>query len=91
MVLHVEASSRADALALLSAQPMPDGAVLDLNLDGETALPVADVLVGRGVPVIFTAGFDAGALPERFAHVPRCEKPLNVRRVAVTLGSAILA
>ena len=80
------------ALALLEAHSPPlDGAILDVNLGGETAFPVADVLIGRGVPLIFTTGYDASALPERFAHIPRCEKPINIGRITTALGKAIHA
>ena len=81
----------AHALALLDAQSRPDGAILDLNLGGDPAYPLADVLIDRGVPLIFTTGYDASAVPERFAHVPRCEKPINVGRITAALGKAIHA
>lgn len=77
------------ALALLDAQPLPDGAILDINLGGEPAFPVADALIGHGVPIVFTTGYDAGALPDRFADIPRCEKPINIRRITAALGAAI--
>ncbi len=79
------------ALALLDGEVPPDGAILDINLGGETAFPVADVLIGRGVPVLFTTGYDSEAIPERFAHVLLCEKPVNIRRVTAALGRAIHA
>jgi CheY-like chemotaxis protein len=85
------APSVEQALALLDDRPLPDGAILDLNLGGEPAFPVADALIGRGVPLIFTTGYDADALPERFAHIPRCEKPINIRRITTALGEAIHA
>lgn len=76
------------AMALLEG-PVPDGAVLDVNLGGEEAFPVADVLIARGVPVIFTTGYDANTLPERFVHVPKCEKPINIGRVTAALCEAM--
>ncbi len=79
------------ALALLESEARPDGAVLDVNLGGEAVFPLADVLIERGVPLIFTTGYDASALPERFAHVSRCEKPINVARITAALGLAIHA
>lgn len=38
-----------------------DAAVLDVNLGGQAAFPVADLLVRRGVPVVFATGY--GELP----------------------------
>jgi CheY-like chemotaxis protein len=79
------------ALGLLEGDASLDGAILDLNLGGEPAFPVADVLIDRSVPLIFTTGYDAGAIPERFAHIPRCEKPINIGRIAAALGKVIHA
>ena len=79
-----------DALALIDRHS-PDGAILDVNLGGEPAFPLADMLIGRGVPLVFTTGYDREAMPERFAHVPRCEKPVNVAGVARALCEAIHA
>lgn len=77
------------ALALLEEEAPPDGAILDVNLGGEPVFPLADVLIERGVPLIFTTGYDANALPDRFAHVSRCEKPINMRRITAALGTVI--
>src|SRR3954466_6402529 len=40
-----------------------DGAVLDVNLRNERVFPVADKLSERGVPFVFTTGYDALAIP----------------------------
>lgn len=79
------ASSVDTALALIADAGSLDGAVLDLDLRGETAFSVADELARRGVPFLFLASDDAGALPERFTHVTRCEKPFDVNRVVSLL------
>jgi DNA-binding LytR/AlgR family response regulator len=54
-----------------------DGAVLDINLRNERVYPVADVLAARGVPFVFTTGYDAVAVPSPYADAPRCEKPVD--------------
>jgi DNA-binding LytR/AlgR family response regulator len=54
-----------------------DGAVLDINLRNERVYPVADVLTARGVPFVFTTGYDAIAIPAAYARAPRCEKPVD--------------
>ncbi|WP_294395022.1 response regulator [uncultured Sphingomonas sp.] len=79
------------ALALLDGEALPDGAILDVNLGGKPAFPLADLLIDRGVPMIFTTGYDPSVLPERFAHVPKCEKPINISRIAAALGKVIHA
>ena len=79
------------AMALLDGQALPHGAILDVNLSGEPVFRLADVLAERGVPMIFTTGYDPSAFPERFAHVPRCEKPFNIGRITAALSGLIHA
>lgn len=83
------ASSIVGALSLLKGQSPPHGAVLDVNLGGEPVFPLADELLGQGIPLIFTTGYDASALPDRYAHVPTCGKPINARRVTDAIRQAI--
>jgi hypothetical protein len=46
-------------------------------LDGETTFPLAQELLERGVPVLFTTGFDSSILPDRFKGSPCLAKPVN--------------
>lgn len=75
-----------DAMALIRSEPELDGAILDVNLGGEMVFDVADLLLHRSVPVMFTTGYDHSALPQRFADVVRCEKPVDLRKVMAALG-----
>jgi DNA-binding response OmpR family regulator len=75
----------ADALKLLTGEDVLDGAILDVNLRGERVYPVVDVLRERGVPLVFTTGYEQWALPEAYADVPRCEKPVDMRQLAGAL------
>ncbi|HVF95358.1 MAG TPA: response regulator [Sphingomonas sp.] len=79
------------AMALLDHEANPHGAILDVNLGGEPVFPLADTLIGRGIPVIFTTGYDPATLPIRFAHVRTCGKPFTSARVTEAIGSAIHA
>jgi DNA-binding response OmpR family regulator len=76
------------ALDLLAREADLDGAVLDVNLGGDPVYPVADALAGRKVPFIFVTGYDAQALPPRFAHIPLCEKPVKIDAVRDAIGRA---
>lgn len=80
-----------DAIALITAEPHIDGVVLDVNLRGEMAFPVADLLAERNVPFVFTTGYDAGVFPTRFAHAPRCYKPISMAHVTEAIGRLIRA
>jgi DNA-binding response OmpR family regulator len=66
-------------------QTAPDGAILDINLGGEMAFPVADALLARGVPFVFATGYDAQVIPSRFIHVKRCEKPMASEQICAAL------
>lgn len=68
------------ALGLLEREAT-DAAVLDVNLGGDIAVPVADALAARGVPFLFTTGYDEAVLPERHAAVRRLEKPVEMSRI----------
>lgn len=68
-----------------------DGALLDVNLDGEFCFPIATALMRRSVPFAFLTGYDDGdIIPRDFAAAPRLGKPLDeaqlVRTIAVDFG-----
>ena len=79
----------AEALALLKSDPLPDGAILDVNLDGEMVFPVADLLRGHDIPMVFITGCDRNILPAAHADAPCFEKPLNLVQCLDTLSGAI--
>ncbi|MDF0488432.1 response regulator [Sphingomonas sp. H39-1-10] len=78
-----------EAAERITAEPRIDVAVLDVNLRGDMVFPVADALIERGVPFAFATGYDCEALPDRFAAVPRVEKPFKAHRVAAILAPLI--
>ena len=59
--------------------------ILDVNLRGERVFPVVDVLRERRVPMVFTTGYEQWALPDAYADVPRCEKPVETYRLVRAL------
>ena len=65
-----------DALAL-ARDAQADVALLDINLGGALAYPVADVLRERGVPIVFTSGYGSAGLIERFQDCPILDKPFD--------------
>lgn len=85
------AASLSDVLLLLSSEEHLDGAVVDINLDGEKVFPAAEILQDRGVPFIFTTGYDAGSIPVRFATIIRCEKPVRAEALTRAIRQVMLA
>jgi CheY-like chemotaxis protein len=83
------AGSVEDALDLVERQgERLDAAVLDINLREERVYPVANALAARGIPFVFTTGYDAVAIPEAYASAPRCEKPVDRIQLVRWLSSA---
>jgi CheY-like chemotaxis protein len=68
-----------DAIALLDRETRIDGAILDVNLRGAMAYPVADALMERDIPFVFATGYEQWALPQRFHEIPHIEKPFATR------------
>jgi CheY-like chemotaxis protein len=65
----------APALRLAESERL-DGALLDVNLNGDDAGPVAEALHARGIPFVFVTGYDQSSdLPARFQDAPRLTKP----------------
>lgn len=54
-----------------------DVAILDVNLNGQSVSPVAEVLEERGVPFVFATGYGERGLPPRFAAKPTLQKPFQ--------------
>ncbi len=83
------ASSIAEALALLASEPLPDIALLDFHVAGETSLAVADALAGRGVPMVFLTGYGREALPPRYRDSPVLTKPYEARELIAALTETL--
>ena len=65
-----------------------DVAILDVNLNGQTVSPVAEVLEARGVPFIFATGYGERGLPERFSNRPTLQKPFQQENLGRMLSQA---
>jgi two-component SAPR family response regulator len=79
------------ALAMLD-QHRPAVAVLDVNLKGRRATPVAAALRDRGVPFVLVTGYSDGQLNEpELRGQPRLEKPLDRQKLLRTLKRAVQA
>jgi DNA-binding response OmpR family regulator len=66
-------------------------AVLDANLGGTSAAPVADTLKALGIPFIVLSGYNAEQLPAALSRAPFLTKPSDPEELVATvrnLGSA---
>ena len=83
------ASSVRQALAVLDGE-QPDIALLDVNLRGERATPVAAALQARGVPFVLITGYSQAQLSEpELRNAPRVDKPVSCRALTRAVQSAL--
>ena len=66
-----------------------DVAILDVNLNGEPILPVADALAARGTPFVFATGYGERGLPEAYRDRPTLKKPFQIEGLERMLQSAL--
>lgn len=64
-----------------------DGAILDVNLDGEMVYPAAELLIGAGTPYVFVTGFDCAVIPREHAKAPCLTKPYDERALVRALAT----
>ena len=76
------------ALAMLDAEAI-DAAVLDVNLNGQNSYPVADALAARGVPFVFSTGYNKDSLPNSYQGFPVLQKPFDRLKLRDTLAKLL--
>lgn len=82
------ASCAAALKAFGEAGTMPDVAILDINLSGETSAQVAERLDREGVPFVFTTGYGKGhELLEQFPGRVALRKPTQTSELIEALAA----
>jgi len=82
------ASSVKQALAMIDFEAI-DAAVLDVNLNGQMSYSVADALAARGVPFVFSTGYDKDTLLDRYRTFPVLQKPIQRSELSDTLAKLL--
>lgn len=77
--------STVDAALVAIEQREIDLAVLDINLAGTPSFPVADALLAKGIPFLFTTGYGQNGLPEKYAMHPVLQKPFRMSSLEAAL------
>jgi CheY-like chemotaxis protein len=77
------------AISKIESEPHIDAAVVDVNLGGVLSFPVADMLVARKIPFIFTSGYDDNGLKTRYSQVKNCLKPYQFSAMEEALVEAM--
>lgn len=78
------AGSIDEAQAALEAATF-DLALLDLDLDGESAMPIAEALAARSIPFAFATGREAPRAPDGAAGAPVLAKPFHEGALAAIM------
>lgn len=84
-ILAGAAATLGEALATIESATEIDAAILDVNLGGEKVFPVADILVSRGVPIVFSTAYGTAGLPERYPRARILQKPYRPEALAELL------
>ena len=66
-----------------------DFAILDLNLNGASSIPVAIILSERHIPFVFSTGYGAAGAPHGFALIPVLSKPFVIADLHDNIAAAL--
>lgn len=77
--------------ARLAEQEGIDAAILDVNVAGMQVFPLAETLAARGLPFVFSTGYGAEGLPERWRGCPVAAKPFDLEDLRRALEAALQA
>jgi len=83
-----QAASVDEALALIEIEVL-DAAVLDVNLAGQMSYPVADALLARHVPFVFSTGYPSSRLQEGYRTLPALQKPYHMTELQEALADVM--
>jgi CheY-like chemotaxis protein len=85
------AAARLDEAMQAAQEGEFDIAILDVNLNGESISPVADVLAARGIPFVLATGYGEGGMPDGYRDRPALKKPFQLHNLKHTLEAALAA
>jgi CheY-like chemotaxis protein len=73
-----------EAIRLAEAEAI-DGALLDLNIDGDEVYAAAEKLAERDIPFVFITGYRANHIKEPYRDRPILQKPFTVPQLEMVL------
>ena len=78
-----------DGLAAAQAADGLDAALLDVNVAGREVFPVAEALMARSIPFVFSTGYGESGLPPHWRGRPTIQKPFTEAAIRDALIRAI--
>jgi CheY-like chemotaxis protein len=84
-----EIAARIDtALTFIEVKNL-DVVILDVSLEGEASYPIADELERRKIPFLFTTGYGAQEIPEKYRGHTVLQKPFRKQEFVAALLKAL--
>jgi len=77
------------AVKTIESAPDIDAAILDINLGGVKAYAVADLLLSRNIPFVFSSGYETDVLRARYPQIRNCQKPCAFPKLEEDLARSI--
>ena len=77
------------ALRTIDTDRNIDAAILDVNLGDAMAYPVAEALITRNIPFVFTSGYEDATLRARYPKIRNCHKPYLFPHMEEALTGAL--
>lgn len=65
-----------------------DLAVLDVNLNGTPSFDVAELLLRKGVPLVFATGYGGQGIPSHLGDIVVVQKPFKGQQLAAAIAQA---
>jgi two-component SAPR family response regulator len=82
-------ASHLDQAIELAGSADADLAILDVNLDGQEAYPVAERLSARGMPFVFATGYGRPATGHGLGERPALQKPFRLEDLRRVIAEAM--
>jgi len=77
----------AKAIDIAQSEPF-DLAVLDVNLNGTPSFEVAELLIAKGVPLVFATGYGGQGIPAHLRDTVIVQKPFKSQQLAEAIAKA---
>jgi CheY-like chemotaxis protein len=85
----VAIAGRIDRAAKLISETSAEIVLLDVNLNGEQTYPLAAALAARGIPFIFSTGYDPSGLKQEWRDAPVLQKPFQAQDLERAMRQAL--
>ena len=82
------AASAAEARAAIDAMGF-DVVMLDINLDGEDGLAIANILKASGIPFVITSGYAAEGFAQGHPDAPVLSKPYAIAALEAAISGCV--